>query len=177
MVSKYIATLVIWAILRKFAPKYAPLSIFVQFAIDHIFFSLASFGLADWYIEGTALQYYEDRLYFNLFFVMLFNYNSFVVTLVNLPWMFFTPYVFYCIWASKNLTETESKQEFSLELLVEKLITFALILFICLTHNYLVQKDLAKATIENIMISRQQTYLQQFIEESANPVALFNRKK
>lgn len=174
LVGKHVIAVITWAILRKWAKNYATFAVFAAIAFDHTLFVLSFLSKAEWYIPNERLMLHQDQIYFNLVFALLFNYNSFLVSLIAVPTLFFIPYVFYCVWASSFY---DDQHEFEGPHLYERISQFALILVAYLAHNYFVQKDFALANIEKIMASRQQGLFNEFIEASEDATVFLDADK
>lgn len=55
--AKFPVTLVVWFVLRLKLPKFTTLAVFFFLLFDHLLFSLATLGLADWYVEPARLRF------------------------------------------------------------------------------------------------------------------------
>lgn len=141
----------LWWLLRKFKPGWAPILLVFYFLVDHVLYTLAFLKLATWYIPEEDLRLYATRLIYNIFILMLLNYNSFKLSIVLFPTIFMVPQYFEELWFAND---GGNQEELEIEVVIGKMLYMFTLIFIAIAHTYLVQRDLALVTLEKTMIAR-----------------------
>ena len=98
-------TCFLWWLLRSRRPDLAPLLLFCFFIYDHTVYSLAYMERISWYIPTQKLDFYSGRMTYNLFILVLLNYNSLKLSLAVCPALFLVPEVIESVYFIKKSKE------------------------------------------------------------------------
>jgi hypothetical protein len=125
------------------------------------------------WLQDDTFRHGEELTLIVLVMSMLINYNSFQLSVVAFPILYLISYEaiaearvdrYYDPVSGEQLTPGEQLQ-FKIEYMARVLLMLA----VFLTHHYLTLLDLSKMAIEKHMLSRSQSQLYDFINQSTEP--------
>jgi len=127
-------------------------------------------GVLEGLDEQANISFYRNLWYYILFANFVYNYNTFLATVIWFPIINIVFYHYQLqIQFEKerfNIYDSEALEDEEYEkLYTDGMKMVVTMVFLFCAHTYVVQKDLITLAIKNRMVSRQQSQLTEFLGE------------
>lgn len=175
----YCITLIIWIILRLLKLyKFTIYTPFVFVSLLGIQSTLGFYHKLPWWLQPKDNIQEDDLVIASVAVFLVLNYCNFVTTLLLSPPVFLIPYYFQIVQRAKTESDPNTGDpytDFNKNRFINvKLTNMGLSVFFLLCHTYLYNKDLIVKTIENNMVSRQQTQAKEYFKSSLDSILVLS---